>query len=214
MRPLIQMKGSSSAGSGNENIPMLSTSPDFPRRLIARTGSDPGGSDTVDCGPGKSDHRVININGPQTCKFVGNKISTAKYSFVTFFPSFLFEQFRRYSNIFFLFIALMQQIPDVSPTGRYTTLIPLILIMLVSGIKEIIEDVKRHLADGEINHRSVDVIKNGMYYVEQWKDLVVGDIVKVYNNSFFPADLVVLATSENEGERISKVSVLDLLSIR
>lgn len=34
--------------------------------------------------------------------------STAKYSFLTFLPKFLFEQFRKYANIFFLFISLLQ----------------------------------------------------------------------------------------------------------
>lgn len=58
----------------------------------------------------------------------------------SFIPLFLFEQFRRYSNCFFLLIALLQQIPDVSPTGRWTTLTPLILILSVSAIKEIVED--------------------------------------------------------------------------
>lgn len=38
-------------------------------------------------------------------------------------------------------IALLQQIPDVSPTGRYTTLVPLIFILSVSAVKEIIEDI-------------------------------------------------------------------------
>lgn len=52
--------------------------------------------------------RVIHLNSPQTEKFAGNRISTAKYSFLSFLPSFLFEQFRRYSNIFFLTIALLQ----------------------------------------------------------------------------------------------------------
>lgn len=33
-----------------------------------------------------------------------------------------------------------QQIPEVSPTGRYTTLVPLIFILAVSAIKEIVED--------------------------------------------------------------------------
>ncbi|ELW47600.1 putative phospholipid-transporting ATPase IB [Tupaia chinensis] len=32
------------------------------------------------------------------------------------------------------------QIPDVSPTGKYTTLLPLTTILIISGIKEIIED--------------------------------------------------------------------------
>lgn len=35
---------------------------------------------------------------------------------------------------------LLQQIPDVSPTGRYTTLVPLVIILTIAGIKEIVED--------------------------------------------------------------------------
>ena len=36
---------------------------------------------------------------------------------------------------------IMQQIPGISPTGRYTTLIPLFLVLLATAAKEIIEDV-------------------------------------------------------------------------
>ena len=49
--------------------------------------------------------------------FKSNKISTAKYNLLSFLPKFLYEQFRRYANIFFLCIGLLQQIPGVSPTG-------------------------------------------------------------------------------------------------
>uniref|UniRef100_A0A8C6Q281 Phospholipid-transporting ATPase n=1 Tax=Nothobranchius furzeri TaxID=105023 RepID=A0A8C6Q281_NOTFU len=79
--------------------------------------------------------------------------NTTKYGILTFLPRFLYEQIRRAANAFFLFIALMQQIPDVSPTGRYTTLVPLIFILTVAGIKEIIEDYKRHKADNTINKK-------------------------------------------------------------
>jgi hypothetical protein len=34
----------------------------------------------------------------------------------------------------------LKQVPDVSPTGRFTTLVPLTFIFGVSAIKEIIED--------------------------------------------------------------------------
>uniref|UniRef100_A0A7N8WXR7 Phospholipid-transporting ATPase n=1 Tax=Mastacembelus armatus TaxID=205130 RepID=A0A7N8WXR7_9TELE len=80
-------------------------------------------------------------------------LSTTKYGILTFLPRFLYEQIRRAANAFFLFIALMQQIPDVSPTGRYTTLVPLIFILTVAGIKEIIEDYKRHKADNTVNKK-------------------------------------------------------------
>jgi hypothetical protein len=36
---------------------------------------------------------------------------------------------------------LFQQIPHVSPTGQYTTGIPLLMILCVSAVKEIFEDI-------------------------------------------------------------------------
>ena len=36
---------------------------------------------------------------------------------------------------------ILQQIPGISPTGRYTTITPLFLVLLAIAVKEIIEDV-------------------------------------------------------------------------
>ncbi|XP_069677694.1 probable phospholipid-transporting ATPase IA isoform X3 [Periplaneta americana] len=156
-----------------------------------------------------TEHRIIFVNRPQPTRYCNNHISTAKYSALSFVPSFLFEQFRRYSNCFFLFIALLQQIPDVSPTGRYTTLVPLIFILSVSAIKEIVEDIKRHRADDEINHRKVEVLRDGHWLWVQWLNVAVGDIVKVHNNSFFPADLAILSSSEPQAICYIETSNLD-----
>uniref|UniRef100_A0A3B5RAD1 Phospholipid-transporting ATPase n=1 Tax=Xiphophorus maculatus TaxID=8083 RepID=A0A3B5RAD1_XIPMA len=92
----------------------------------------------------QEDARLIYLNQPQFTKFCSNRVSTAKYNVLTFLPRFLYSQFRRAANAFFLFIALLQQIPDVSPTGRWTTLVPLIFILVVAAVKEIIEDLVRH----------------------------------------------------------------------
>ncbi|XP_030237938.1 probable phospholipid-transporting ATPase IA isoform X6 [Drosophila navojoa] len=155
------------------------------------------------------DKRIITLNGPQPTKYCNNRISTAKYNVLTFIPSFLFEQFRRYSNIFFLLIALLQQIPDVSPTGRYTTLVPLVFILSVSAIKEIIEDVKRHRADNEINHRLIERLENGTWTTVRWSELTVGDIIKVVIDTFFPADLILLSSSEPQGMCFIETANLD-----
>ena len=56
-------------------------------------------------------NRTITINNPEEnrrYKFCSNKISTTKYNVITFFPLFLFDQFRRYANLFFLFIIILQ----------------------------------------------------------------------------------------------------------
>ncbi|CAL8071720.1 unnamed protein product [Orchesella dallaii] len=153
--------------------------------------------------------RTIIINAAQREKYIGNRISTAKYSILSFLPSFLFEQFRRYSNIFFLTIALLQQIPDVSPTGRYTTLVPLIFILSVSALKEIVEDIKRHRADSEINNREVEVLKNGHWDWIKWRNVSVGDFVKIKNETFFPADIALFSSSEPQGLCYIETSNLD-----
>ncbi|EAX08372.1 ATPase, aminophospholipid transporter-like, Class I, type 8A, member 2, isoform CRA_a, partial [Homo sapiens] len=135
--------------------------------------------------------------------------STAKYSVLTFLPRFLYEQIRRAANAFFLFIALLQQIPDVSPTGRYTTLVPLIIILTIAGIKEIVEDFKRHKADNAVNKKKTIVLRNGMWHTIMWKEVAVGDIVKVVNGQYLPADVVLLSSSEPQAMCYVETANLD-----
>ncbi|XP_065347057.1 probable phospholipid-transporting ATPase IA isoform X1 [Cloeon dipterum] len=147
---------------------------------------------------------------PQEQRFCSNYVSTAKYSVVSFLPCFLYEQFQRYSNCFFLLIGLLQQIPDVSPTGRYTTIVPLFFILFISAIKEIIEDFKRHKADNETNKRKVEVFRSpGSWQWVRWRDVEVGDVVKTKNESFFPADMVLLSSSEPQGMCYIETANLD-----
>ncbi|XP_044154614.1 phospholipid-transporting ATPase IA isoform X1 [Bufo gargarizans] len=153
--------------------------------------------------------RTIFINQPQLIKFCNNWVSTAKYNPFTFLPRFLYSQFRRAANSFFLFIALLQQIPDVSPTGRYTTLVPLLFILAVAAIKEIIEDVKRHKADNYVNKKITQVLRNGAWEIVHWEKVAVGEIVKVTNGQHLPADLISLSSSEPQAMCYIETSNLD-----
>lgn len=143
--------------------------------------------------------RTVYIKDIQPHKYCTNEISTAKYSVISFLPKFLFEQFRRYANIFFLVVALMQQIPNVSPTGRFTTVVPLTIIIIVSALKELVEDFKRHVADRSVNNTTALVLREGFWIEMPWKHVKVGDVVKVCNSQGIPADLVLLASSEPLG---------------
>uniref|UniRef100_A0A914W4H3 Phospholipid-transporting ATPase n=1 Tax=Plectus sambesii TaxID=2011161 RepID=A0A914W4H3_9BILA len=134
---------------------------------------------------------------------------TCKYNAVTFLPRFLMEQFRRYNNIFFLIIALLQQIPDVSPTGRYTTAVPFIIILSISALKEIFEDLKRRKSDMKVNNFRVQVFRGTTWMDYSWKDVCVGDVVRVDNDHLFPADLVLLSSSEPQAMAYIETSNLD-----
>ena len=52
------------------------------------------------------------------CKFANNNISTTKYSWLSFLPKNLFEQFHRFANLYFLFIVILNWVPSISAFGR------------------------------------------------------------------------------------------------
>ena len=146
--------------------------------------------------------RYIHLNNPPANaqnRYLDNHVSTAKYNIATFLPKFLFEQFSKYANLFFLFTAALQQIPNISPTNRYTTIGPLIIVLLVSAGKELIEDFKRKNSDKSLNYSKTKVLRGSSFESVRWVSVKVGDILRVESEEPFPADLVLLATSEPEG---------------
>ncbi|XP_023570818.1 phospholipid-transporting ATPase IB [Octodon degus] len=149
-----------------------------------------------------SNHRTIYINDHLKNNFCPNWIRTAKYSKWSFLPRYLYLQFSKAANAFFLFISILQQIPDVSPTGKYTTLLPLMIILTVSGIKEIIEDYKRHMADRLVNKKTVLALESGKCKVN-----ALADEAFLIDDAFYLCPL--LALPETAGVQTEK----QLLSI-
>lgn len=146
--------------------------------------------------------RIIHLNNPpanKANKHVDNHVSTAKYNFATFLPKFLFEQFSKFANVFFLFTAGLQQIPGLSPTNRYTTIGPLVVVLIISAGKELVEDYRRKQADQALNSSKARVLRGSSFEQTKWINVAIGDIVRVESEEPFPADLVLLASSEPEG---------------
>jgi len=207
---LVDNRGSSSAMSHSSRQSTRGSNYDYHR-------SNADGEDSPENPRSPEDHtdgaeaqgRKILINSPQGITYKKNEISTAKYNLFTFIPKFLFEQFRRYANIFFLCIGLLQQIPGVSPTGKYVTIVPLFLILTITAVKEMVEDIKRHKADRKVNHTKVKVLNAGKWVHTKWMEVCVGDILCVENSSFFPADLILLASSEPQGMCYIETANLD-----
>lgn len=146
--------------------------------------------------------RIIHLNNPPANaanKYVDNHISTAKYNVFSFLPKFLLEQFSKFANVFFLFTAALQQIPGLSPTNRYTTIAPLIVVLLISAGKEMVEDYRRRQADNALNTSKARVLRGSSFDETAWINVAVGDVIRVESEEPFPADLVLLASSEPEG---------------
>jgi phospholipid-transporting ATPase len=85
--------------------------------------------------------RKITINGNQTKHYVNNTIRTAKYNLFSFLPLAVIYQFNNYFNVFFLFTAVILAIKQISPMDPATAISPFVIVILISVIKEGIEDI-------------------------------------------------------------------------
>ncbi len=121
---------------------------------------------------------------------------------LSFLPKNLFDQFSKMANVYFLFIMVLQIIPQISISGgQPAILLPLLFVCAVSAIKDLFEDIKRHKADDFENNSITHILNKQTNEFEKkpWKDVRVGNIIRVTEKEFFPADLVLLTSSGRKG---------------
>ncbi|KAM4548589.1 phospholipid-transporting ATPase VA isoform 1-T1 [Odontesthes bonariensis] len=130
--------------------------------------------------------------------YANNKIKTTKYTVLSFLPKNLFEQFHRFANVYFVFIALLNFVPVVNTFQPELAMTPVIFILSVTAIKDLWEDYRRHRSDKEINHMDCLVYSRAeKRYVEKyWKEVRVGDFIRLRCNEILPADVLLLSSSD------------------
>lgn len=152
-----------------------------------------------------------NYNGTQLL-FANNSISTTKYNFLTFLPKFLWEQFRKTTNFYFLLVCIITLIPEISPLSPWTSVPGLLFVLGVAGIREVYEDVLRFREDLKVNGRKFQILKpggNGNFEDRTSQDLKVGDLVYLHSDDTIPADIVLLASAGEDGTSYVETAQLD-----
>ncbi|CAB4268768.1 unnamed protein product [Prunus armeniaca] len=108
-------------------------------------------------------------------EFSGNSIRTAKYSIITFLPRNLFEQFHRVAYVYFLVIAVLNQLPQLAVFGRGVSILPLSFVLLVTAVKDAYEDYRRHRSDRIENNRLASVLVNNQFQLKSGR---ISELVK------------------------------------
>uniref|UniRef100_A0A8C9WYS0 Phospholipid-transporting ATPase n=1 Tax=Sander lucioperca TaxID=283035 RepID=A0A8C9WYS0_SANLU len=138
-----------------------------------------------------------------------NHIKTSKYNILTFLPMNLFEQFQRVANAYFLVLLILQLIPEISSLSWFTTIVPLVLVLVITAVKDATDDYFRHKSDQQVNNRQSQVLIRGSMQSEKWMNIRVGDIIKLENNQFVAADILLLCSSEPYGLCYIETAELD-----
>ncbi|XP_030014862.1 phospholipid-transporting ATPase ID isoform X2 [Sphaeramia orbicularis] len=142
-------------------------------------------------------------------QYASNCIMTSKYNIITFLPVNLFEQFQEVANTYFLFLLILQLIPQISSLSWFTTIVPLALVLSITAVKDATDDYFRHKSDNQVNNRQSQVLIRGSLQNEKWMNVRVGDIIKLENNQFVAADLLLLSSSEPHGLCYIETAELD-----
>uniref|UniRef100_H3CU53 Phospholipid-transporting ATPase n=1 Tax=Tetraodon nigroviridis TaxID=99883 RepID=H3CU53_TETNG len=130
-----------------------------------------------------------------------NAIKTTKYTPLLFIPMNLFEQFHRLANLYFVGLAILNFVPVVNAFQPEVALIPICVILALTALKDAWEDFRRYQSDRKLNNTPCFVYtrKEKGFVKKRWKDVRVGDFVKVVCNDIVPADLLLLHTSDPNG---------------
>ncbi len=163
-------------------------------------------------------------------EYVDNIIRSCRYTLWNFLPRQLFAQFSKLANFYFLCVSILQMIPGLSTTGNFTTIVPLTFFVILSMAKEGYDDLRRYKLDKVENNQSASVLRivkstdapvdgndktrgvdHGpkIWATTKWKEIKVGDVVKLNRNEAAPADLVLLHSKGANGIAYLETMALD-----
>ncbi|XP_023317727.1 probable phospholipid-transporting ATPase IM isoform X2 [Trichogramma pretiosum] len=159
----------------------------------------------------KTERRIRANNREYNLQFnyANNYIKTSKYSVLTFLPLNLFEQFQRLANFYFLCLLVLQLIPAISSLTPVTTAIPLIGVLTLTAVKDAYDDFQRHSSDSQVNNRKSWTLRGTKLREEKWSQVQVGDVIRMENDQFVAADVLLLTTSEPNGLCYIETAELD-----
>ncbi|XP_070697783.1 phospholipid-transporting ATPase VD isoform X2 [Pempheris klunzingeri] len=143
--------------------------------------------------------------------YENNKIQTTKYSLLSFLPKNLFKQLHRFANVYFIVLAALNFVPVVEAFQPEIALAPILLVLSVTAVKDIWEDYRRFRSDRSINRLGCYVYssKQETYIEQYWKDVRVGDFVRLSCNENIPADMLLLYSSDPHGVCYIETANLD-----
>ncbi|KAK9377760.1 uncharacterized protein V1513DRAFT_435181 [Lipomyces chichibuensis] len=133
--------------------------------------------------------------------YVSNTIESAIYNRYNAIPLLLFAQFSKLANVYFLVVSTLQMVPNFSTTGTYNSFITFMFFTAISMAREGFDDWQRHRQDASENNKDavvaeVDCDLDGEptvhWRTRPWKDINVGDVVKLSRNDWVPSDLLLL----------------------
>lgn len=146
-----------------------------------------------------------------TLNWLPNKITTSKYTLLSFIPLNFFHQIRKGSTFFFFITLILLSIPRISPFEPYTYLFAFFIVVGVSMIKDAMEDYKRHCDDELVNNAKIEILScvelgggDTKFLLNEKKCMEIhpGDFVIMRRNQEIYADIILLRSKTYHKDKL------------
>ena len=148
-------------------------------------------------------------------QYVGNKVSSTRYTLISLLPKNLFEQFQRSSNLWFLLVSIFQLIPfEINPVDSWTTVVPLAILIGLTLCKDAYNDYYRGKDDRKTNSTQYLCWNGAKFENTMCEKLLVGNIMLVNERQKLPADIVVLGAKSERNFFLDTSGILGETDLR
>ena len=137
--------------------------------------------------------------------YFSNKVENHKYNLISFVPVVIFNQFKQFGNFFYLIMTLTQFVPVLIVGFLFSYLSPLVIVVGVTMIKELYDDINRRYQDRITNNQIYTIYKNNINNEPEEiqvtsANLKIGDFIIINENQRVPADIILLKTFNNDAD--------------
>ena len=92
----------------------------------------------------------------------------------------------------------MMCIPSISTASPISSIAPLIFVILLSMIREGIEDLSRHQNDKILNNSPCKIYRDGKFVLGSWTEVLIADILLIEADEIISADCIILSSFNKE----------------
>ncbi|EPR80020.1 Phospholipid-transporting ATPase [Spraguea lophii 42_110] len=153
--------------------------------------------------------REIYLDNPNGAVYSPNIIKNQKYKWYSFLFVVFINQFQDFLTIYFFIVTVTQLIPSYRVSPLISNLFPWMVTLCLTYLKEGVDDYRRYLKDKEVNSETYKIVRKDKIEEITSGKLKVGDIVYVEKKQRIPADLVLLKTSDPNGQVFLRTDQLD-----
>ena len=116
---------------------------------------------------------------------------------------------KSFLSIFFLLNTILSSINFLSTKSTASALAPFLIVVAIGLVLDGIEEIKRYRNDVKVNNTKVKIYKNKKLRNAEWSKVKIGNLVKVKKDENFPADMLVIFSSNKEGNFYLQTSNID-----